>query len=113
MESELQLPAPPSIMVFQKVDEVARAEDDVYCLPRVHNFPAVDALSQPHSLYQMTIGQKRDINAQGLDQARSQLRMAPHRLYFCVPGALYPNFTAVRGIAADLEQRVLQVHGFG
>jgi hypothetical protein len=35
MESELQLPAPPSIMVFQKVDEVARAEDDVYCLPRV------------------------------------------------------------------------------
>ncbi len=33
---------------------------------QVHNFPAVDALSQPSSLYQMTIAQKRNINVPGL-----------------------------------------------
>jgi hypothetical protein len=79
---------------------------------QVHNFPAVDALSQPSSLYQMTIAQKDSINAQGLGKARSQLRSPPHRLYFCVPSALYPHFRAVRDIAADLEQWVLEVPGF-
>ena len=79
---------------------------------QVHNFPAVDALSQPCNLYQMTITQKRSIHAQGLDKARSQLRLAPHRLYFCVPGALYPEFGAVGGTAAGIEQWALEVPGF-
>lgn len=78
----------------------------------MHNFPAVDALSRPRSLYQMTITQKRDVHAQGLARARSVLRVGPHRLYFCVPSALYRVFGAVSGIAADLEQWVLEVPGF-
>ena len=79
---------------------------------QVHNFPAVDALQQPSSLFQMTIAQKRTVNRQGLEKASQQLRAAPQRLYFCVPGSLFATFASVDSIAADVEQWALEVPGF-
>lgn len=79
---------------------------------QVHNFPAVDALQQPDRLFQMTIAQKRTVNPLGLKKARKQLRAAPPRLYFCVPGSLFATFTSVDSVAADVEQWALEVPGF-
>lgn len=109
--SEEPLPLGPfhEVFVFSKVKDVRTQADGVYCLPKVHNFPAIDALLQPHSLFQMTISQKRSMRAEWLDQAKRQLRGGPKRLYFVVPDCIFSSFSLVPGLARDVEQWVLKI----
>ncbi len=46
------------------------------------------------------------------DKAMAQLRLGPCRLIFCVPGKLFHAFGAVGGVAASVEQWVLEVPNF-
>ncbi len=109
----LQLEA-AQVRMFSKIQEVRTAQDGIYCIPKVHNFAAVDALQQPSSLFQMTLMQKSTINAGGLARARHQLRDQDHaRLYFVVPGRLFQQYKAVDASDVGSEQQwALRIPGF-
>ncbi|KXZ51037.1 hypothetical protein GPECTOR_14g276 [Gonium pectorale] len=106
----LQGPCTAGVHVFTKLDEVRQQGDGVYCLPSsVHNIPAVDAIMQPDSLFQMTIAQKKAINENGLRTAVRQLRGTAKRIEFAVPPSVFEAYCLVSGVSEDVEQWVLEV----
>ncbi|GAX79592.1 hypothetical protein CEUSTIGMA_g7033.t1 [Chlamydomonas eustigma] len=98
------------IMEFDDLEEVwEKAADGQYCQPRKHNFPAIDSLSQPESLFQMTVAQKKRQVSAGYVSAAQYLRGPRKRIYFVVDEETFETFKHVHGVPAELEQWVLEV----
>ncbi|GIL88105.1 hypothetical protein Vretimale_13969 [Volvox reticuliferus] len=89
--TELKLQPSPEIHEFNNVTEVQHQGIGVYCIPRIHTFPAVDAIIQPDILLQMTATRKRRINLGGLIAAARQLIGPKQRLYFTVPNCIFAS----------------------
>ncbi|PNH01411.1 hypothetical protein TSOC_012713 [Tetrabaena socialis] len=92
---------------FGKLTEV-KPEQQVYWLPDHPNFPAVDALMQPESLFQMSLSQKKEVNMNGLRAAGAQLTGPTKRLYFVVPAHVFEKYMPVHNVSG-IEQWALKI----
>src|SRR5256885_16551486 len=57
---------------IRKVDDIVNG---VYCQPYAKNFPTVDAIVAPDTLFQMTVAQTHDIKVSGLRKLEPKLNI--------------------------------------
>jgi hypothetical protein len=112
---QVELQPCTSRLVFEDLREVGGAADQVYCKPRAANFPAIDSVRQPGSLFQITVAKKHGVNGDGLERATVCMR-APRQdihLYFVVPPPFFESFKEQQLLgsqrAADIKQYALEV----
>ena len=73
-----------------------------YCQPIARNFPAVDAVKLPGSLFQMTVSLSHSINYTALKSVlESMPDCASYDLYFFVPEDIFSDFASQSIVGMD------------
>ena len=98
-----------NLQLFKNLADISNnnRDDIMYWRPVFKNLAAVDAITQPNILVQITVAGKHKVVANGLLRALEILRDAQHaRLYFVVPDDKFPNFQkqAIKGIKKHPEE---------
>lgn len=56
--------------LIESLEDLATPKANTYCRPRVSNFPAIDSVLTPQTLFQITVGRQHSpVNADDLDNA--------------------------------------------
>lgn len=123
--SYVTLPECHSARRIDNHEDIKDLPDGVYGWPGSGNwhFAGIDAVVQPHTLYQITVSERHGINTHGLATAASYLRAGAQnaRLVFAVPPDAFSHSMsrqrpkAIRGrsdlkaLAESVEQFVLEI----
>ncbi len=95
-EQLLEVPRCADIHFLRSPSDLSQCPSELhYCQPTVRNFPAVDAVKLPGSLFQMTVSETHAIKHVPLKLVLKSMPDVPcYNLYFVVPDDIYPNFAS-------------------
>ena len=79
-----------------------------YCQPVTRNFPAVDAVMLPGSMFQMTVSLTHSIKYAALKSVLENMPDCPtYDLYFVIPEDIFPNFASQPIFHSDDETKTV------
>eukprot|EP01031_Cornospumella_fuschlensis_P026699 gene26699-32260_t len=100
---------PDTLEVFRSISDISKVSESCYGVPAAGNFPYIDSIMQPDTLFQFTISNDHPGIFDKTLQIRGQLRetnQTKHRLVFVVPKELLGSFQKQDGYG-DIKQYVM------
>jgi hypothetical protein len=115
-EEVLQLEGCSGLRLLNRAEDLTGLPSGLYCQPTAGNFPAVDAVRLPNTLFQMTVSLSHPVKQAALAAVLQQLPEASsYELFFVVPEDIFGAFGAQNylnargGQAAQPDARVRRV----
>ncbi|KAF2078173.1 hypothetical protein CYY_000557 [Polysphondylium violaceum] len=108
IEDKVKITKSLSTCLIKSIDDISGSDDSTYLLPIFSNFPVVDSIIKPNTLFQVTVSESHPPLMEKLTQIIQQLSVSvqPQKkkqkshqqnpmfhLYFVVPEDIYPIFT--------------------
>ena len=97
-------------VIFRTIEEIGQLTPDMYGIPSTSNFPLIDSVLQPDTLFQFTTSNRHRGSNAKLDEIREHLEeknLGMHKMIFIVP---HENLYSFRTVA-DLPIRQYVMSG--
>ncbi|RYH03707.1 hypothetical protein EON65_47160 [archaeon] len=98
-----------TLELFRSITDISKLSADCYGVPAAGNFPCIDSLMQPDTVFQFTTSNDHPGILDKMLRIRGQLRdtkQKNHRLVFVVPKELLGSFKEQSGYG-DIKQYVM------
>ena len=88
---------------FGKLQEIMSKtrRNEYYFIPKVPNYPAVDAIAPPDMVFQMTVSHNHSVKRKYLLKIKKALQCSSLKLYFVVPEDIYAQFPQQKYLNKD------------
>ncbi|RYH14309.1 hypothetical protein EON65_33815 [archaeon] len=107
--ASISFSVPNTLELFRSITNISKLSADCYGVPATGNFPCIDSLMQPDTVFQFTTNNDHPGILDKMLRIRGQLRETMrrnHRLVFVVPKELLGSFT-MQSVYGDIKQYVM------